>query len=110
MRITWNTDVNAPHPRALRGSRAWRVAGRHRHRRTIMKAITTKYLGATNTRGARIVASDQDNNRVVIPYPHELNTEQAHEAAAKALCLKMQWTGRLIAGSLNRGYVFVFAK
>jgi hypothetical protein len=76
-----------------------------------MKAITTKYHGATNSRGSRIIASDGDRNRVSIPYPHEAHQgEEAHSLAAIALCRKMNWNGRLIAGSLKDGYVFVWAE
>ena len=56
-----------------------------------MKAIRTRYHGATNTRGSRIIASDGDGNRASIPYPHELNSEEAHRKAALALCAKMGW-------------------
>jgi len=73
-----------------------------------MKAIRTKYLGPTNYRGARISASDEDGNRITIPYPHELSGEAVHRKAADALCTKMHWCGRLIGGSLKNGYVFVF--
>lgn len=72
-----------------------------------MKAIITKYHGATNFRGSRISAFDGDN-RVVIPYPHELNSEEAHRAAAQALCDKLKWTGKFISGGLKNGYAHVF--
>ena len=74
-----------------------------------MKAITTRYRGATNTRGARMEASDGDRNKVSIPYPHELNSEQAHAAAAQALRDKMGWKGRMIGGATKEGYTWVFA-
>lgn len=35
-----------------------------------MKAITTTFHGPTNTRGSRIVASDQDGNRVTVSKVH----------------------------------------
>jgi len=73
-----------------------------------MKAISTHYLGATDRRGSRIVASDLDGNRVTIPYPHELSGEAVHRKAAQALCVKMQWTGALAGGATKRGYCFVF--
>lgn len=59
-----------------------------------MKAIVTKYHGPTNTRGSRITASDEDGNRVSIPYPYELSGEDVHRKAAEALCEKMNWGGR----------------
>ena len=74
-----------------------------------MKAIQTKYHGPTNTRGARISASDLDGNRTSISYPHEFIGERTHWEAAHALCLKMGWSGTLHGGALGAGsYVFVF--
>lgn len=73
-----------------------------------MKAIETKYLGPTDFRGSRIVASDGDRNRITIPYPHELSGEAVHRSAAEALQKKMGWKGKLIGGGLRNGYVFVF--
>lgn len=65
-----------------------------------MKAVTTKYHGPTNTRGARISASDGDGNRVTVPYPYEKATgEDAHSDAVRALCTKMDWHGMLVCGS-----------
>jgi len=75
-----------------------------------MKAIETRYHGPTNTRGARITASDLDGNRVTIGYPHELSGEACHQAAADALMNKMGWSGRLAGGATKRGYVFVFVE
>ncbi len=73
-----------------------------------MKAITTRYMGPTNTRGARILATDEDKNRVTISYPYELSGEAVHLKAAQALCNMMKWSGNLVGGSTKRGYVFVF--
>ena len=75
-----------------------------------MKAIETRYVGPTNTRGARIIARDSDNNRVTISYPHELSGEAVHRKAAEALRDKMGWTGELISGGTKRGYCFVFVE
>lgn len=74
-----------------------------------MKAITTKYHGPTNTRGSRISASDLDKNRVSLSYDDALNSEENHDAAAKALCIKMNWTRYpLMRGSNKDGNVYVF--
>ncbi len=54
-----------------------------------MKAISTKYHGASNVRGSRIIASDGDGNRVSIAYPHELSGADVHAEAALALCRKI---------------------
>jgi hypothetical protein len=78
-----------------------------------MQAITTKFLGATNTRGSRIKATC-DAGSVTISYPHELNYREAHRKAAQALADKLGWNtdsyGSLIGGGLpnNAGCVFVF--
>lgn len=73
-----------------------------------MKAIVTKYHGPTNTKGARISASDLDGNRSIISYPHELSGDAVHLLAAKALCHKMGWKGELVGGWLKDGMAWVF--
>ena len=73
-----------------------------------MKAIQTKYIGATNTRGSRIKAFDEDGNSTTIPYPHELSGEEVHRKAAEALRDKKGWKGELVGGGIKSGYVFVF--
>jgi hypothetical protein len=75
-----------------------------------MKAIRTRYLPATSTKGSRIVASDCDGNRVIIGCPHELSGDAVHQAAADALCAKMSWTGKMVQGSLGACHVFVFGE
>lgn len=75
-----------------------------------MKAIETRYVGPTNFRGSRIIASDMDGNKVIIPYPHHLWGADPHRAAAIALCKKMNWMGRLIGGATKKGYTFVFVE
>ena len=75
-----------------------------------MKAIRTKYLGPTNTKGSRIVATDEDGNRVIISSGGADSVENNHRRAAEALCAKMNWTGKMVSGSLKNGYVFVFVE
>lgn len=72
------------------------------------KAICTRYHGPTNTRGARITATDLDGNRKSIPYPHELRSEEGHQKAAQELADKMGWKGKLVGGAIKHGYAFVF--
>jgi hypothetical protein len=74
-----------------------------------MKAIRTKYSGPTDTRGSRIIASDEDGNRVTVHYDSAKNSADNHAIAAVRLAEKMGWTGHLIAGSLGKGYVFVWS-
>jgi hypothetical protein len=73
-----------------------------------MKAIMTKYLPCTNSKGSRIKASDGDGNSITIGYPHELSGEEVFKKAAIALCDKMQWSNDLIGGGYKGEYVFVF--
>lgn len=68
-----------------------------------MKAIVTRFHGPGNVRGARIIASDSDGNRVQQHCDDALTADQNHEKAARALCRKMGWTGVLNGGDLRPG-------
>jgi len=72
-----------------------------------MKAIRTRYYGATNTKGSKIIATDGDHNRVSISYPHELNHDEAHEKAAYTLMKKMGWGCELVGGGFNNDEFWV---
>ena len=52
-------------------------------------AIVTKYLGPTNTRGARVKATC-DAGSVTVAWDYALNEEDNHNAAARALILKLE--------------------
>ena len=52
-----------------------------------MQAITTKYLPATNHRGARIKAICARGS-ITIPFPHELSGNAIHIAAVSELVHK----------------------
>jgi hypothetical protein len=54
-----------------------------------MIAIQTKYLGPTNSRGARIIASAK-RFKVTIPFPYELEYVAGHFKAVEALVDKYQ--------------------
>lgn len=73
-----------------------------------MKAIRTFYKGPTDTRGARMWATDDDGNRTHVPYNHALDDVGRHREAAVALCEKMKWTGLLAGGFLGRNMVWVW--
>jgi hypothetical protein len=66
-----------------------------------MKAIRTRYVGSTNTRGSRIIATDADGNKVSIGYPHELNSDEGQELAAYLLMKKMGWGCELVGGGFG---------
>lgn len=74
----------------------------------IYQAITTHYVGPTNTKGGRIVARTESGIRHTIGYPHEMTEERGHRKAAEELAEKLGWTGKLCAGGMKRGYAFVF--
>ncbi len=72
----------------------------HSGKGKIMQAIKTKYLGPTNTRGARIKAECYSRS-LTQPFAYELNEEDRHIKAALALAEKLEWiaTGtKLITG------------
>jgi hypothetical protein len=77
----------------------------------VTQAIETKFLGATNTKGARIKASAWGGS-ATIAYNYALSTEGAHRAAADALIAKLGWTGTFAQGGNAKGdgYVFVNVK
>lgn len=78
-----------------------------------MKSIECHYIGPSDTKPARIVATDGDN-RIVVSY-HVQNEQasslpdSAYRRAAIALCRKLGWnSGRMIGGHTKRGMVFVW--
>lgn len=72
-----------------------------------MIAIQTKFHGPTNVRGSRISAT-AERNRVMISVDHSVTHDEAHHKAARALCEKMGWAGRLVCGGTKHGNVYVF--
>jgi hypothetical protein len=52
---------------------------------TARNSITTKYLGPTNTRCARIKATCGNGGTITVSYDHALDGRDNHDAAAKAL-------------------------
>jgi hypothetical protein len=77
-----------------------------------MIAIQTKYLGPTNTRGARIKAWTDSGFSASISYPHEFSHELCHFQAVKALIAKhkLDWNlDEMRYGGTDNGYVFCFA-
>ena len=75
-----------------------------------MKAIQTRYHGATNTKGSRISATAEGVGRVYVSYPHELSGDSVYFEAVKKLCSKVGWTGSFACGGLPDGsnaFVFV---
>lgn len=80
-----------------------------------MIAIETRYVGPTNTKPSRIVATTANGQRMMMSMSAaedgtDGSAESAHRAVAQALADKMQWPGQLICGGTKTGYVFVFLR
>ncbi len=82
-----------------------------------MQAITTKFFGPTNSRGARYQAKC-DAGTLTLGCEFALNSEQNHERVARALIAKLGWFhsdargdhyGEWFGGGTKDGYVFVCA-
>jgi hypothetical protein len=72
-----------------------------------LQAITTKYLGPTNTRGGRIKATCEAGT-VTVDFRHDLRVEDAHKEAMIALVKKLRWNKYIWQmGALKDVYVFV---
>ena len=72
-----------------------------------MKAISTKYIPASNYLGSRIAASDEDGNRIVMSWNGDLDSIGNSKMAATTLLKKMKWTGKWVAGGTKNGFVWV---
>ena len=72
------------------------------------QAITTRYSGPTNTRGARVLVR-ADAGRMFVPWDHAMNPADNYHAAAKAYALRKGWRGTWSGGVLPgaAGYAFV---
>ncbi len=66
-----------------------------------MKAILTRYRPQTNTKPARVLATDSDGNKVMVNVSTYDSAEMAHDGAAISLCWKMNWSGKLASGGLG---------
>jgi hypothetical protein len=77
-----------------------------------MISIETKYLGPTNFKGARVVAfTENRSQRLTVSWNHALGPEANHDAAARALAVKLDWRGIWFRGGAasRRGNVYVCA-
>jgi hypothetical protein len=75
------------------------------------QAIVTKYLGPTDFRGSRVKAT-ADAGSITIGWDDALDTNENHDRAARALCIKLGWKPRgLVGGGLPQsmgGNCYVF--
>lgn len=75
-----------------------------------MQTIQTRYIGPTNTKGARIKATHSGGFKSVTVGFHSEETELlAHKSAANKLRELLAWDGKMIGGDTADGMVWVFA-
>ena len=77
-----------------------------------MHAITTKYIGPSDTKGSRIKATwrryDGHKMQVTVGYDDALSQRDNHAAAAMKLCrMSMDGGNDWTCGETDSGYVFV---
>jgi len=75
-----------------------------------MKAIETKYLQATNTRGESIKAT-AGGMSATVPYDYSLGDAELHFEAVKGLVKKhkLEWDiSTMVYGGTDKGYTFCF--
>ena len=65
-----------------------------------MQAITTTYKAPTNHTGSRLLVK-YDNERLTVAWDYELNVQENHLAAAKAMQDKMGLEFTLVQNALN---------
>ncbi len=72
-----------------------------------MQTISTRYIGPSNTRGSRIIATTSGGIRKVYPYQHDMDIDGNHTGAAWRLAESLGWHGNWQGGHTERGMVFV---
>jgi hypothetical protein len=81
-----------------------------------MIAIHTKYIPATDTRGARIKAYTFNGHQITVPFDHDLSCLERHASAAKALIKnKLEYAPDHAVMAYGdsadgKGYVFCFTQ
>ena len=78
-----------------------------------MKAIRTRYHGASNVKGSRISATDGERypgHTLVMSYDGALNSDDMHRKAAYAFRDKMDWKGELTGGGFQNDMYWVFGE
>jgi hypothetical protein len=65
-----------------------------------MKTIVSRYLASSVTKPARMVATDNDGNKVTSSYDDSKSNAWNHDAIVRKLCRKFHWSGSLQSGPL----------
>lgn len=71
------------------------------------QAIETRYLGPTNHRGSRIVATTPSGHRLIHDWDRSLGTEGNHYIAARILQSNLGWEYIVAGGSTKVGFVWL---
>jgi hypothetical protein len=74
-----------------------------------MKAIQTKFIGPSETRGARVKAWFK-GNAATVSWDYGSEIVDNHAAAVLELVASLKWSGRLVGGTLpdeSMAWVFV---
>ena len=71
------------------------------------QAIETHWVGPTNHRGSRVIATTPGGHKVTHNWDYSLGLEGNHYAAAEALRAKLDWPAIVAGGSTRKGYAFV---
>lgn len=76
-----------------------------------MQTLRTEYIGATNTRGSRIIVTNDEGFRKT--YPYDSNASCPHISALKKAKIDC-WDGKyvnkkMIVGGYGKGKIAVFA-
>jgi hypothetical protein len=74
------------------------------------QAITTRFVGPTDTKQSRIIATTASGKRLVMKCDDAANLDEAHGMAAWRLAESLGWTdlqGVWFGGSTKDGYCFV---
>ena len=70
-----------------------------------MQAIRTRYVAPTSYKGAKIAATCAAGSKS-IPWNDALSNEENHNAARKALCAKLEWSGEMVSGTFTDGCMY----
>ena len=73
-----------------------------------MQAITSKVLPATENRGTKIKATAANGKSATVSYYDYDSVEEASDDAVRLVCKAMGWTGTLVRGSTQGGWVYVW--
>jgi len=72
------------------------------------QSIETKFVGHTQTKPSRIIATTSGGKKLVVSTSHLDGTdEENHTFVAETLFKQLGWPGKLVCGTTKKGYVFV---